>query len=113
MRPIFASFKQILKQGLLLVLLAGLLNFASLFTPSVQPSLADVSSPAEEIKEIRKDLAQQDPEKLYEEATQPTADPKMEAEKKYEANLNEYYKENPDKAGILGEAKQLIEKITE
>lgn len=113
MQPIFTTFKQILKQGILVVLLVSLINLAGWFLPSIQSSYAGVKSPAEELKEIRKDLAAQDPEQLYEEATKPIADPKMEAEKKYEANLNEYYKENPDKGGILGEAKQIIEKITE
>lgn len=113
MSSTFSSFKQILRRGMILLALVSLVNIASWFLPNIQSSYANVSSPAEELKEIRKDLAAQDPEKMYEEATAPIADPKMAPEKKYEENLKEYYKENPDKGGVLGGAKELINKITE
>ncbi|PSF36147.1 hypothetical protein C7H19_14205 [Aphanothece hegewaldii CCALA 016] len=113
MSSTFSFFKQILRRGIFVVVLVSLINLAGWFLPTIQPSYAGVSSPAEELKDIRKDLAAQDPEKIYEEATDPSVDPKMGVEKKFEENLKEYNKENPDQGGLLGGAKELINKITE
>lgn len=113
MSSTFSFFKQILRRGIFVVVLVSLINLAGWFLPTIQPSYANVSSSAEELKDIRKDLAEKDPEQIYEKATDPSTDPKMGVEKTYEKNLKEYYNENPDKGGILGGAKELINKITE
>lgn len=113
MSLISASFKQVLRRGIVFLVLVSLITLAGWFLPSIQASYADLNNPAEELKEIRKDLAEKNPEQIYEKATDPSADPKMGVEKTYEENLKEYYNENPDKGGILGGAKELINKIRE
>jgi hypothetical protein len=110
MISLISVFTQLLRRGSILLVLVSLFNLATWFLPIISPSYADVSSPAEAIQEIRKDLAEQDPQRLYVEGTSNSGDPKREVEEKYQENLKEYYQENPEKNTLLGEAKELFNK---
>jgi hypothetical protein len=111
MQPILISFMQVFRKGILLVTLVGLFNLIGWLNIFTQPSYA-VSDPQEAIQEIRKDLAEQNPEKIYEEATKVAEDPKRGVEKKYEKNMSEFYEEHPEEGGIIQEAKAIVKGAT-
>lgn len=111
MQPIFKTFMPVFRKGILLVTLVSLFNLIGWLNIFTHPSYA-VSEPQEAIQEIRKDLAEQNPEKLYEEATNVDKDPKRGVEKKYEKNVSEFYEEHPEEGGIVQEAKALVKGAT-
>jgi hypothetical protein len=101
----------ILRKGILIVILACLLNLVGWVSIFNLPSYA-ASTPEEELADIREDKAKINPEEFYEKATKTSEDPKMGVEKNYEKNLKEFYKENPEEGGLVEGAKQLVDKAT-
>lgn len=111
MQHIISPLMQVLRKGILLVTLVCLFNVVGWFSIFIEPSYA-VSSPQEALSEIEKDLATQNPEDIYEEATEISKDPKMGVEKQYEKELKEYRQENSQGGGLLKGAKELVNKVT-
>ncbi len=112
MLPTIFSFWQVLRRVILMIVLVGLFNLAGWFIFVNQPSYAAVSSPKEELNDIRKDLERKNPQEMYEEALDVSKDPKMGEQKKYEENLKKYKQENPDQGGLLKGAKELVNQVT-
>lgn len=106
---LMAAFRHILFVGLISVIsLTGLWSIApqpayAATTASQKPSQEAVISPDGESYATR--------EEAYEKAIQAANDPKG-LEKEYEKDLKIYKEENPDKANIVEEAKDVIEKVT-
>jgi soluble cytochrome b562 len=112
MLSIFSACRRVFSRVILLVALVSLFNLVGWSISLNQPSYAAVSSSKEALRDIQKDMQEINPEQAYEKATEGGQDPKMEVQKKYEENLQEYYEENPEKSGILGGAKELINRVT-
>ncbi|MCU0534135.1 MAG: hypothetical protein MUD14_09600 [Hydrococcus sp. Prado102] len=111
MQRLIFNFRKLLGRGVLLLALISLFNVLSWFTLPTQPSYA-VMEKNEALQEIEKDQARQDPEKVYEKAIEVDEKPKIAAQEKYKENVKGYYQEHPEEAGILGEAKEIVNKVT-
>jgi hypothetical protein len=99
------------QKGVLFLALVSLFNVLSWFSFPTQPSYA-VMGKNEALQEIEKDQATQNPEQVYEKAIEVDEKPKIAAQEKYQENVKGYYQEHPEEAGILGEAKQIVDKVT-
>ncbi len=111
MLQIISTFTRLLRKGILLVAFVSLFNVVGWFGFLAQPSYA-VTSSQETMSEIRKDLAEQDPQEAYEKALEVDKDPKFGIQKKYEENMKEYSKEHPDKGGLLEKTGEILDKVT-
>jgi hypothetical protein len=100
-----------LRRGLVLVIALGLFSIAGWFSFG-QSSQADVSTPEQALQEIQRDQASQDRQEFYKQQVQITEQPKTGAEEEYEENIEQYYQENPDAAGVVEGAKELVNKVT-
>lgn len=98
---------KLIKGGLVLMFLVGMV---SAFSPSAiaEAAFAPALPPKQALEEIRQDLATQDRATLYEAEAPANKNPKMEIEKKYEENLKEFVKENPDQGGVIDKVKDLL-----
>jgi hypothetical protein len=109
MQQAISVFMQLLRKGFFMVALVSMLSLPMWFGISNQPSYAAVSaneslSQKAQSPEIR--------EQAYEEAKEIADDPKKGVEKNYERNVEEYFEEHPDQAGVIEEAKELVNKVT-
>lgn len=111
-RFFLASMKSIYKLVVITVL-AGLISFSTGFSSNVQPASAEVSTPQQALKEIQKDQAAESPAKAYNEMTKIVEDPKVGIEKEYEKKEQEYFKSNPEAGGLVEQAKELVNKVTD
>ena len=111
MQKLILNFIKVLQKGLFLLALVGLFNVLSWFSFPTQPSYA-VMDKNEALSEIEKDQAMQNPEQVYEKAIEVDEKPKAAAQEKYKENVKGYYQEHPEEAGILGEAKEIVDKVT-
>jgi hypothetical protein len=111
MKQAISAALKLLRTGFLVLMCAGLFNLLAWFNLSIQPSYA-VSTPEDYLSEIRKDQAVKDRQEAYKEATEIADDPKMGVEKEYEEEVNEYFEAHPDEAGIVQEAKGLVNQVT-
>jgi hypothetical protein len=101
-----------LHRGLILVIALGLFSIAGWFAGLNQPSYAAVSTPEEALQEIQRDQAKQDRQAFYKQQVQITEQPKTGAEQEYEQNIEQYYQEHPEEAGVIEGAKELVDKVT-
>ncbi|NJK48517.1 hypothetical protein HC931_10305 [Candidatus Gracilibacteria bacterium] len=111
MQQFILDFTKMLRKGALLIALVSLFNLVSWFSLPTQPSYA-VMGKNEALTEIEKDQSLQDPKQVYEKAIEIDEKPKIAAQKQYKENVKDYYKEHPEESGILGEAKEIVEKVT-
>lgn len=111
MQQLILNFIKVLRKGVLLLALVSLFNIVSWFSLPIQPSYA-VMEPNEALQEIEKDQTMQSPERVYEKAVEVDKKPKIAAQEKYKENVKGYYQEHPEEAGILGEAKEIVDKVT-
>jgi hypothetical protein len=111
MQAIVSTTMQAFRKSFLPIAFVCLFNLIGWFGFFVGPSYA-VSNTKEALMDIRKDMATQDPQKVYEEATEADRKPKIAEQKKYEKNVNEYYEEHPEEGGLLQEAKELVNTVT-
>lgn len=107
MQHLISIGTKLIKSGLALILLVGMF---SAFSPSAiaEVQFAPALPPKAALQEIRQDLATQDRATLYEEEATANKNPKMEIEKKYEENLKEFVKENPDQGNVIDKVKDLL-----
>ncbi|MBF1999501.1 MAG: hypothetical protein IGS38_02130 [Synechococcales cyanobacterium M58_A2018_015] len=88
------------------VLLVGVISLAGWLgiMPTSYALEASDLEPAPESVEAR--------EAAYDEAKDIASDPKMGVEKEYERNIEAYREEHADEMGIVGEVKELVNKVT-
>jgi hypothetical protein len=115
----FSAIGIALGKRILLVSLMGLLALSGLFVFTNQAALADRSlQPQEKIDRAytmseATGLREEDRQEAYEEATEAvSSDPKEGLEEIYEEDLKAYREDNGDEGGLLGGAKDLVDKVT-
>jgi hypothetical protein len=109
MQRIFSALGQALSKSILIVSLIGLLSLSNLSIFSSQPAYAATrvtTSP-----KIDYSQAAEVREESYEEAVEEAKNPEK-MEEVYEENVKEYKETQPDKGGLIEEAKELVEKVT-
>ncbi|MBW4515713.1 MAG: hypothetical protein KME11_10855 [Timaviella obliquedivisa GSE-PSE-MK23-08B] len=84
-----------------------------MFNGGVQSAFAEVSTPEQALKEIQKDQAAESPTKAYNEMTKIVEDPKVGIEREYEKKEQEYFKDHPEEGGLVEQAKELVNKVTD
>ncbi|HEY9671074.1 MAG TPA: hypothetical protein V6D11_06500 [Waterburya sp.] len=119
MQRMFSAIGIALGKRILLVSLMGLLALSGLFVFTNQAALADRSlQPQEKIDRAytmseATGLREEDRQEAYEEATEAvSSDPKEGLEEIYEEDLKAYREDNGDEGGLLGGAKDLVDKVT-
>lgn len=119
MQRMFSAIGKALTKRILLVSLMGLLALSGLFVFTNQPALADRPlQPQEKIDRAytmseATGLREEDRQEAYEEATEAvSSDPKEGLEEIYEEDLKAYKQENSNDGGLLGGAKDLVDKVT-
>ena len=117
MQQIFSSIGGVLVKRILMFGLICLLSVSGLFIFVNQPALADKSLSGKIDRTYKASeaagLQQEQRQEAYDEATEAiSSDPKQGLEEIYEEDLQEYREENPDKGGLLGGAKELVDKVT-
>jgi hypothetical protein len=106
MQKLIAAGINLIKNGLLLVMWVGMISFSSYGI--AQPAHADIATPKQARTEIQNDLAAEDREGLYEAEVKVLENPKVEIEKQYEDNVEEYYEKNPDQGSVIDKVKDLV-----
>ena len=117
MQRIFSAIGGVLVKRVLMFGLMCLLSVSGLFIFVNQPALADkpLSAKIDSTYKTREaaGVRQEQRQEAYDEATEAiSSDPKQGLEEIYEEDLQEYREENPDKSGLLGGAKELVDKVT-
>ncbi|NJR37568.1 MAG: hypothetical protein HC781_00470 [Leptolyngbyaceae cyanobacterium CSU_1_4] len=113
MQRFFESSSRSVYKFFVVTLLAGLISLSGTLFSSVPPAYADVSTPQQALREIQKDQAAESPAKAYNEMTKIVEDPKVGIEKEYEKKEQEYFKDHPEAGGIVEQAKDLVNKVTD
>lgn len=112
MQRFFSLSVRSLYKVFMVTVLVGAMSFLSGFS-SIQSSYADVSTPKQALKEIQRDQAVESPTQAYEEMTKIVEDPKVGIEKEYEKKEQEYFQDHPDTGGLVEQAKELVNKVTD
>lgn len=117
MQRILSAIGGVLVKHILMFGLICLLSISGLFIFANQPALADkpLSAKMERTYQTSEaaGLREEQRQEAYDEATEAiSSDPKQGLEEIYEEDLQEYREENPDKGGLLGGAKELVDKVT-
>lgn len=119
MQSLFSTIGKSLGKRILLISLMGLLVLSSVFVFTNQPALADRPSQAQDKIDRAYNmnesagLREEDRQEAYEEATEAVgSDPKEGLEEIYEEDLKAYKQDNADNGGLLGGAKNLVDKVT-
>lgn len=112
MQHILSAVGQAFRKSILILSLITLLSLSNSFIFASQPAYAAKLTPEEKID--RADNSSAAPairEESYEEEVEEAKSP-AKMEEAYEKDLKEYKESQPDKGGLVEEAKELVEKVT-
>lgn len=110
MKLSFDRFAKLLAKSFWVVCLAVFASVSFSLTPAVAPSFAATNSYKAAIEQ---DIQQEDGGRLeaYESAKE-TVNARNGLEKEYEENEEAYLEEHPEEGGLMGGAKQVLEKLS-
>ncbi len=113
MQRIFSALGQAVSKSILIVSLIGLLSLSNLFMFASQPASAATRLTPEEKVDRAYDLneAAGTREEIYEEEVEEAQNP-AKLNEVYQEELKEYKESQPEKPGLIEEAKELVEKVT-
>ncbi len=107
----FDRLAKLLVKSFWVVCLAVFASVSFSFTPATAPSFAATNSYK---AAIERDIQQEDENRLeaYESAKE-TVNSRNGLEKEYEENEEAYLEEHPEEGGLIGGAKQVLEKLSD